>query len=398
MLSDAQGLSVTTDAPAAVEAVNQFAEQVLGHGNQAEVILQGLAADPTAVLVNAHGAVVHLWAEAPDSVARARPYLQTALAGLATATARERWYVRAIAAWVEGDFALALRYHSALAEWYPRDLIAASIGQYHYLFNQPSSAGMLRLVETIFPANRDNHYVHGMLAFALEQNGCLEEAEAVGRQAVAMNRHDPWAHHAVAHVFETQGRDGEGIAWMESVSDTWEQCGSFYCHNWWHLALYYLRQGDVAHVLDLYDQKIWGRAVKAYPHCHINAISLLIDLELAGVAVGDRWHQLEPYLFPGSDHPVHPLVELHQVYALTRAGHIDWVEAKLQSIGRHAASHPHQSVWERVVVPMTKGLVAFAKGDRKTAAVWLEPVLPRLYQVGGSHAQRAIFQRIYQAA
>jgi hypothetical protein len=47
---------------------------------------------------------------------------------------------------------------------------------------------------------------------------------------------------------------------------------------------------------------------------------------------------------------------------------------------------------------MTKGLVAFAKGDRKTAAVWLEPVLPRLYQVGGSHAQRAIFQRIYQAA
>jgi len=30
-----------------------------------------------------------------------------------------------------------------------------------------------------------------------------------------MNRYDPWVHHAVAHVMETQGRLEEGIAWME---------------------------------------------------------------------------------------------------------------------------------------------------------------------------------------
>ncbi len=76
-----------------------------------------------------------------------------------------------------------------------------------------------------------------MIAFGLEQCHRLEEAEVAGRRAVEMNRHDPWAHHAVAHVMETQGRLEEGIAWMESLSDTWENCNSLlYTHNWWHIA------------------------------------------------------------------------------------------------------------------------------------------------------------------
>jgi len=59
-----------------------------------------------------------------------------------------------------------------------------------------------------------------MLAFGLEQCHRLQEAEEVGRRAIAINCHDPWAHHAVAHVMETLCRFDEGIAWMESPADT----------------------------------------------------------------------------------------------------------------------------------------------------------------------------------
>jgi len=38
--------------------------------------------------------------------------------------------------------------------------------------------------------NRENHYLHGMIAFGLEQCHRLEEAEEAGRRAVEMNRYD----------------------------------------------------------------------------------------------------------------------------------------------------------------------------------------------------------------
>ena len=74
---------------------------------------------------------------------------------------------------------------------------------------------LLAIAEKVLPANRENHYLYGMIAFGLEQCHRLDEAEAVGRMAVAMDRNDPWAQHAVAHVMEMQGRLEEGIAWNE---------------------------------------------------------------------------------------------------------------------------------------------------------------------------------------
>ncbi len=56
-----------------------------------------------------------------------------------------------------------------------------------------------------------------MVAFGLEQCHQLLEAETMAREATAMNRHDPWAHHAVAHVMETQGRVNEAIATAKAV-------------------------------------------------------------------------------------------------------------------------------------------------------------------------------------
>jgi hypothetical protein len=94
-----------------------------------------------------------------------------------------------------------------------------------------------------------------------------------------MNRNDPWAHHAVAHVMEMQGRLDEGIAWMESLCDTWENCNSMlFTHNWWHIALYYLEKEDIAKVLTLYDNYVWGRAEKDSAKDQVGAISFITSL------------------------------------------------------------------------------------------------------------------------
>ncbi len=396
MLKDYRGLEVTTDSEEAITAINEFAEQLLGYGNRAEIILKGVEADPNGVMTNAHAAALHLFAESADAPRQAAPYLETAKKYLKTATERERLYVGAIDAWAKGNIDRAIAHHEEIAREFPRDVVSVQIAQYHY-FNLGDNYGLLQLIEKVLPANQENHYIHGMLAFGLEQCHRLPEAEAAGRKATGMNRHDPWAHHAVAHVMETQGRLDEGIAWMESLADVWEECGTFYTHNWWHTALYYLDKEDVAKAVEIYDTHIWGRADREYSQCQIDAISMLLRLELRGVDVGHRWQEIANYLSGRIHEHVLPFLDLQYIYALARTAQDDSVTEMLDSIQAYAkTAKPYlQPAWTEVAVPAAKGMVAHARGDWAIAATQLGSVLPRLHEIGGSHAQRDLFEQVY---
>jgi tetratricopeptide (TPR) repeat protein len=135
-----------------------------------------------------------------------------------------------------------------------------------------------------------------MYAFGLEECNRLDEAEAHARKAIEMQRKDPWAHHALAHCLEARGRLVEGVAFLQSVSDTWEDCNSFmYTHNWWHLALFLIDLDRLDEALALFDTRVWG-VWKEFSEDQINAISLLARLELRGVDVGARWADVASYL------------------------------------------------------------------------------------------------------
>jgi tetratricopeptide (TPR) repeat protein len=223
----------------------------------------------------------------------------------------------------------------------------------------------------------------------------------MGRQAVALNRFDAWAQHAVAHVLETEGRFEEGIEWLESLADTWENCNSMlYTHNWWHLALYYLKAGDAEKVLSLYDDRVWGRANKTSPKDQIGAIATLLRLDLQGVDTGSRWLELNPYLWSRLHEHALPFQDLHYVYALARAGETSLAAEMIQSMREHAqaVSIAQQQVWAEVAIPVAGGLLAYAKGDWQGTVQALEPQLANLQKLGGSHTQRALFHEIYTNA
>jgi hypothetical protein len=216
--------------------------------------------------------------------------------------------------------------------------------------------------------------------------------------ATTMNRHDPWVHHAIAHVMETQRRFDEGIAWMESFADTWENCNSMlYTHNWWHIALYYLEQGNAEKVLALYDKHVWGRADQESPKDQVGAIALLIRLELRGFDVGNRWQDLSTYLLPRLHEHALPFQDLHYIYALARAERIDWLNQMQQSMHKHAlyVNSFLRRNWLEVAIPAARGMVNHANGEYLKAIAQLKPILPRMHQIGGSNAQRVLFEEIY---
>jgi hypothetical protein len=393
-----QELDVTTNSSEAIAAIDRFVDQALGYGNAAEVaILRAIAADPTCAIASAYAAAHYLSQECSLGWQQAAPYLQAAQRYAPQASLREQLYVRAITAWASGEIDRAIAAHEAIAVQFPQDLISVQQGQYHY-FYQGNKGGLLQIAETVLPANRENSYLHGMIAFGLEQCHRLEEAEQWGRQATEMNRYNPWAHHAVAHVLETQERIEEGIAWMENLADTWKSCNSMlYTHNWWHVALYYLKRQDFQTVLDLYDRHVWGHAQTHSPKDQVGAIALLLRLELRGAKVGDRWQSLAQFLLPRIHEHALPFQDLHYIYALARAGKVGCTQEMLLSLEAHAQTckPPLQQAWTSVALPAAKGLIAYAQADWQQTIAYLKPVLPQLWAIGGSHAQRHLFDQIY---
>ncbi|WP_009630856.1 tetratricopeptide repeat protein [Synechocystis sp. PCC 7509] len=395
MLKDSQGCEVTTNSPRAIAFIDDFTRQSLSYGNNAETILRAIALDPKCAYAYAHAAAHYLSLESAEARLQAAPYLQAAKKYAATATEREQLYICAIDAWATGTIKSAISYHEEIAQKFPRDLISVQRGQYHY-FYQGNKEGLLNIAQKVLPASPNNHYLQGMVAFGLEQCHKLEEAEAIGRQALEINRYDPWAQHAVAHVMESLGRIDEGIAWMSSFTDTWENCNSMlYTHNWWHIALYYLEKGDTKRVLELYDRHIWGKAWHESSKDQVGAISLLLRLELRGVDVGDRWEQLTPYLTARIHEHTLPFQDLHYVYALARAGKVELVNEMLFSMQAYIRKLPHRKTWIEVALPASLGMKAHATGDWGKAITLLSPILSRLHEIGGSHAQRDLFEQVY---
>ena len=392
MLIDAQGLAVSSDRPENIAAIDAFAASALAYGTNYQPIITAAAADPGCVMVGSLAASLMMWMEMGQSPQMAQPYLDSCRSDLALAEPREKLWFQSTAAWVVGDMAKAMDILEQITERWPRDVFAMKLAQYHY-FNLGWSDKMLAVCQKVLPANAENGFLYGCLAFGLEQTYDMAGAEAAGRRAVEINRADPWAHHAVAHVMEMQGRIADGVAWMEAHADTWAGCNSFMLgHNWWHTALFYMDFGDARRVREIHDQHVWGLD-KTYSQDQASSASLLWRMELRGIDVGQRWQDLADHVAGRTGEHVQPFLDLHYLYALARAGRGDKVNEMLASLTVHAAAAPAlaRTAWAEVAVPAARGLVAHAHGDYEAAYADLGTATPRLQEIGGSHAQRDLF-------
>jgi hypothetical protein len=391
--ADALGNPVTLGDPSSRPGLDAFVEGFLACEARVVEVLAAAAIDD-APIVQACAAALHLFAESPAGAANARRHLERGEASRLPASVRERRFLAAVRAWAEGDLARAIALHEEQVREHPRDLASVKLGQYH-CFNLGDSPRMLRLALAAAPAAADVAPMHGMLAFGWEQCHLLRRAEAAARRAVAMRRREPWAHHALAHVMLTEGRFDEGATFMASVADAWTGLNSFMVtHNWWHVALFRIEQGALDEALALHDARVWGVAPD-YSQDQVNAVSLLARLELAGADVGDRWQALADRLSPRIDEHVQPFLDMHYLYGLARAGRPE-ADAMMVSVRAHAEVAPPASrvAWRRVAVPACRGLLAHARGDAEGALAGLGEALPRMAQIGGSHAQRDLFEQM----
>ena len=394
MQRDYLGNPISGERDSTLRAIDEFIEGYLAYETRAERILIAAAADPESCMANVYAGILWMLLEAPQGAARAATYLAAAERTAPSASRREQLNCAMLRAWVDDDLERSIRLCDQLSDEFPQDLAIVKTHQY-FEFNRGDSPAMLRIALKVSAANRDVPYVYGMKAFAYEQCHLLDEAESEARSALAMRRKEPWAQHALAHIFLTRGRMDEGARFLEDAANTWSGLNSFMLtHLWWHLALFYLSQGRESEALKAYDEHCWGIA-KNYSQDQVGAVSLLARFEIAGLDVGSRWQDLGDHLRARAQDTIQPFLTLQYLYGLARARRPE-AKTLMESVREYAERAPlfTRTVWREVALPGCEGLYAYARGEFERAWHHLSVAVPRMAEAGGSHAQRDLFEQI----
>jgi tetratricopeptide (TPR) repeat protein len=393
-LQDRRGLAVSTRNPASLAGYEQALELTVSYFvDPLATIDAALEADPTF----ATGHCLRAALAVMSSERGALPILEQSVTSIETlggqANERERMHAAAARAWLEGDFARSLRLYDDIVVEYPRDLLAVQVAHVGDFFLGQSTLLRDRIAQVLPHWNEDVPgfgYVLGMHAFGLEETADYPAAEATGRRALELNRRDPWAVHAVAHVMEMQGRLRDGIDWLSSRQADWSVDNGLAFHNWWHLGLFQLDLGDAARAVELYDTCIRpGQSSVALEM--VDASAMLWRLMLRGVDVGARWQPLADSWRPLATEGFYAFNDVHAVMALVGAGRWDEVGEVLASLESAASGQGTNAMMSREVgLPVARAFAAFGRGRYEAAIDDLLQVRAHANRFGGSHAQRDI--------
>ena len=403
MHDDVRDLPVTAASAAAVAALDHVIAGYLGfHADVGDRLKAALAVDPECPLLQCIRGYFTLLLNARRLVPRAREALAAATAAAAAhgATLREAAHLSALEAWCAGDVERALRHWDHILAVHPRDALALKLAHFWYFYLGDSRA-MLRSVAGVLPAWNGvagHGYVQGLQAFGLEECGDYAAAERAGRRAVEINPADAWAVHAVAHVLEMADRPDEGIAWITSLAPSLSGINNFRFHVWWHRCLFHLELGEHDTVLDLYDREVRAESTGDYLDI-CNAASLLWRLEDLGVDVGGRWAELAAQAAGRTQDHMLVFADAHFMMALAGGGDVVAAGRMLDSARAYAKTGETEGrIMGEVGADVCEAVLAHRERRFGRVVELLAPLRDRLIRIGGSHAQRDLFDKILISA
>ncbi|MDZ7710189.1 MAG: tetratricopeptide repeat protein [Roseovarius sp.] len=314
-------------------------------------------------------------------------------------TPREAGYVRSLGAWLDGRPTESVREMEAILTRWPEDALAMKIS-HAIRFILGDRHGMRASVEALLPAydaaNPARGYLFGCHAFCLEETGEYARAETAGRLGLSLSPDDAWGLHAVAHVFDMTCNARAGLDWFEGREGAWAHCNNFGYHVWWHKALMHLDQNEIDTVFDLYDTEVRRDHTDDFRDIS-NGTSLLMRLELEGHDVGHRWEEMADLCEKRTEDACLIFADLHYLMALIggeRESAIRRMMTRLQADAKRSGESDMMARMANPGLSAATGLEAFGEGDYKTAFLNLKRARHSMQLVGGSHAQRDIFERL----
>lgn len=402
MRNDQFGYEVTVSSPVAAEAWDKMVLAFLAHGAKTPEYLGAVLKEaPDFAMAHAVKGMFFLMLGRRELIDTAQEAYTAALAGAerVTPNAREMGFVRGLGAWLEGRPSEAIHEMEAILARWPEDAMAMKIS-HATRFILGDGKGMRASVEAVLPSYDTKHpargYLFGCHAFTLEETGDYSRAETAGRLGLSLSPDDAWGLHAVAHVFDMTGNARAGLGWFDGREHAWAHCNNFRYHVWWHKALMHLDQGEIDAVFNLYDTEIRNDKTDDFRDIS-NGSALLMRLELEGINVGDRWEELADISERRTEDACLVFADLHYLMALIGGDRTEAVKRMMGRLQRDARNTTADEMKARLATPglsAATGLEAFGEGDYKTAFLNLGRARRSMQLVGGSHAQRDVFERL----
>ena len=395
MLADRYELPLSTASAAARDAYVQGHDLALTlYPGAAEAFDRALAADPGFALAHAGKAQV-LMREGKAAAARAA--LSTAKGMAAGLPAREAGHIGFFDLAFAGrtDDAIAALY-THLTEW-PRDaLMVATAANPNGVIGGSGRVGQKHriavLMDSLAPHYGDDYWFLSYHAIALSEDGQLAAARAKIERSVLLSQKNAHAAHGIAHVSYESGDTDTGRGFLSSWLATYPKDGAFHGHLSWHLALFELGAGNWQEALRLYRDAVALEQHSGGPHQKMtDGTSFLWRSELAGQPRdAAAWRAIYEYAASELPRPGAGLSDLHVILAQAVMGDVGALDARTRQMEEMAREGRYPS--GTYLPELSRGFVAFERGDYPAAIAALAPLARESERIGGSRAQHDLIE------
>ena len=389
-LTDRRGLPVSTRSAEAVERYDEAVELTLSANvGREEKLALAIEADDGFAL--AHAALA-LTLQFQGEMAGAKESAERAQTLVRGANRRERQHVEVIARLVGGDTAGATPLVREHLSEFPRDALLLS--QNAILSNTSGRvdrhAVSLAFLSSLAPAYGDDWYFLAVLGFIHHELDHFDESQRLSERAMALYPRNGLATHSLAHIFYETNDHTTGRGFLDGWMGDYPHGAPLHCHLSWHQALFALSAGHYGRVMELYARDLDPTLVRARTLLFDTA-SILWRLDMYGCAEGPLpWAEVCDVAKRMTAKPGVAFADAHAALAYAGAGDSAAMAGLLADLTELGAQG--REVVREVVLPLVLGIDAFGRGAYNEAIGHIEPVMPDLVRIGGSNAQREVFE------
>lgn len=324
---------------------------------------------------------------------------------------QELLHVQVVNHWANNELKDATRKLEKIATLYPEDVSALKMNQDTYFMLGTALPMRNSLASSLFQMSSKNPlkgYVHGMFAFALEESNMFDESQAQARKALELIPRDTWAIHNYAHCLEMQAKVEEGLKWMYDKKCDWSPCQMLACHQYWHSALFHINNNQFDEAVALLDKEVLTRCVSSKStslDLH-DAASMVYRMELVdlfGKTIKKdntkedshkRWSGVYNMCKPHRRDHLLGFNDAHFMMAYLGMDDMQTARELIDTIDES----PYLNEGQTVVKPLLEAMYQFKMAAYDRCVDLLESIRFDIIKIGGSHAQRDVFEQLMLVA